>query len=147
MHAELDRNVGPKLQRLVRQGGNENTAVRAELLLRSCLGCDVEHLAADYEMDAIEIRALIVDFNIRRMRALSRKRSVTFTQTMTDEDRAVIDELIRLTPEAFGFPDMRWLADELISFVKEHGLVKGIDREYITARLREIRHRNSFRFK
>ncbi|MGI6542220.1 MAG: hypothetical protein ACOX44_04055 [Limnochordia bacterium] len=95
MHAELDRNVGPKLQRLVRQGGNENTAVRAELLLRSGLGCDVEQLAADYEMDANEIRALIVDFNIRRMRALSRKRPVIFTQTMTDEDRAVIDELIR----------------------------------------------------
>ena len=33
---------------------------------------------------------------------------------------------------------MRWLADELISFVKEHGLVQGIDREYITARLKSI---------
>ena len=42
---------------------------------------------------------------------------------MTDEDRAVIDELIRLSPEAFGFPDMRRLADEPISFVKEHGFV------------------------
>ncbi|HHT28170.1 MAG TPA: hypothetical protein GXZ82_13115 [Firmicutes bacterium] len=52
MHAEFDRNVGPKLQRLVRQSGNESTAVRAELLLRSGLGCDVEQLTADYEPES-----------------------------------------------------------------------------------------------
>jgi hypothetical protein len=34
---------------------------------------------------------------------------------------------------------MRWLPDEIISFVKEHGLVSGIDSTWISERLKEYR--------
>jgi hypothetical protein len=145
VHAELDQNVGPKLQRMMRHSTNETSASRAEMILRSGLGDSVDRLADDYGMDPDDVRALIVDFNVRRMKAISRKRSDRFTMDMNGEDQAIVDEMIRLTPQAFGLPDMRWLPDELISFIKEHGLVRGIDPDWITARLREHRFGNSFR--
>lgn len=139
MQAKLDQNVGPKLQRTMRHSDNEMSTVRAELLLRSGLGDSVDRLAAEYSMLPDEVRAPIVDFNVRRMKALARKRTEPKKTTMSNEDRDIINEMMSLTPQAFDLPDMRWLPDEIISFVKEHGLVSGIDSTWISERLKEYR--------
>jgi hypothetical protein len=139
VHAELNQSVGPKLQRAIRHSASETSANRAELILRSGLGDSVDRLGADYGMEPDAVRALIVDFNVRRMRALSRRPSECSSTQMTDQDRGIVDEMIRLTPQAFGRPDMRWLPEEIIAFVREHGLARGIDPTWVAQRLKEHR--------
>ncbi len=106
MHAKLYQSVGPKLQQRMRRSPSEVSASRAELILRSGLGDSVEQLAADYDMAPEAIRALIVDFNVRGMKALSRKPLSGDSMQMTQQDQRIVDEMIRLTPQAFDRPDI-----------------------------------------
>lgn len=141
MHAVLDQRAGTQLQRTMRQSPNPDTAALAALVLQSGMGVSAERLAEEFGMGIDAVRALIVSFNVRRTKALTRKSfGKTFAYEMTTIDRRVIDELIRLTPRAFDLPDNRWLASEIIHFVKEHNLVDGIDEAWIKERLEAARN-------
>jgi len=114
MHASIDPSVGPKLGPMIRRSRSERSARRAALILESGLGADVESLAHRNETELDEIRALTVDFNVRGMRAISRKPPKAVGTQMSREDIAVVEQMISLTPRAFGRPDWRWLPEEVI---------------------------------
>ena len=146
MHAERDHRVGPRLQRTMRRSSNPRSAMLAALILQSGLGVTVDRLATEFDMDPNSIRALIVNFNVRGTKALSRKKSPDFWPPhMTDEDRSIIHELIRLTPRTFDLPDNRWLVEELLDLAKTHNLLDGIDEQWIRETLTSARGRRPYR--
>ena len=84
------------------------------LILESGLGADVESLAHHNETELDKIRALTVDFNVRGMRAISRKPPKAVGTQMSHEDITVVERIVGLTPRAFGRPDWRWLPEEVV---------------------------------
>lgn len=50
---------------------------------------------------------------------------------MVEEERSIIRQIIRLTPEAFGGSQSYWKKDELIEFLRKRRLIQVIDENEI----------------
>lgn len=140
LHAEIDETTGPQLQRLIRQGSEANQQ-RAALLLESGLGGSVEELLERYPLSRMEIENLIVRFNALGTRALRIRKPPApgLRYAMNETETAIVVEMIRLTPRAFGRPDDRWLAEELCEELRQRELVGYVDGKAIRALLDDAR--------
>lgn len=140
LHARLDERTGSNLQRVMRQGSPENHE-RAALLLQSGLGVAVDELAARFEIGRAEIEALIVRFNALGGRALQIKKPTApgLRFAMNETETAIVKEMIRLTPRAFGRPDDRWLTEELCEELQRLQLVGLLDKRSIRLLLDDAR--------
>lgn len=132
LHVHLNERTGANLQRIMRQGSSQNHE-RAALLLQSGLGVSVDELERRYGLGRLQIEALIVRFNALGGRALQIKRppAAGLRYAMNDTETAIVKEMIRLTPRAFGRPDNRWLADELCDELRRLQLVGYLDKKAI----------------
>lgn len=130
MEANITPELGRRLQQLLHRSTNPVSTRRAEIILSSALGSPVSKLSRDYHIKPKYIEDLITQFNKDGMKAIT-KGARGKRNHMVEEERSIIREVIRLTPQAFGQDQAYWEPDKLIEFITKRKLVKVIDEKEI----------------
>ena len=125
---------GNKLQNIVRRSNDTVKLRRAQIILASAQGVSVPEIAKMYHCSEEHIRILIKRFNEEGLDSLPRKKGGGRPPVITEEEKSMIVELVRMPPEIAGCPFTSWSLRKLAQVAEERKIVKEISPE----RLRQI---------
>ncbi len=111
-----------ELKKAVKSSNSRKTVRYAQVILASSEGMDSKKLSETYHYSQRNIAVIINDFNNNGIQSIYPKKHTGRPAAITEEQKAQLIELIRVSPRALGYPFNSWTLYRLKTAAVERGI-------------------------